>query len=100
MHHTSLIFGLRVHRSHSLQYTHTLVSHDKLDALQTSPFEPPKKAAPAGLVLFHFLGSPQHLAVAVLIDRNGNQYAHILIFSAPVAAHVDGVHIGLSCSAR
>ena len=69
---TALVFGLGKHFSHRLQHPQTLVSNDKFYAVQAAATEPLKEADPAGLVLFHTLGSTQNLAISVLIDGNCN----------------------------
>ena len=72
MNGTALVFGLGKHFSHRLQHPQTLVSNDKFYAVQAAATEPLKEADPAGLVLFHTLGSTQNLAISVLIDGNCN----------------------------
>jgi len=57
MHRTALIFGVRKHLTHGLQHPHALVTDDELHAVQSASTEPLEEADPAGLVLFHPLGS-------------------------------------------
>ena len=58
-----------------------------------APTEPLEEADPAGLILFHTLGSTQDLTVSVLINGNCNQNGHIFVLAAPVAAQIDAIHI-------
>ena len=50
------------------QHPHALVTNDELCAIQAASTEPLEEADPAGLVLFHALGSAQNLTKAVLSD--------------------------------
>ena len=92
---TELLFCLRKHFTDSFQHTHALVANDEFDAIQTAPFQPLEKTDPAGFVFFHALSSTQNLAVSVLIDRDCHQDRDIFIFSAPVSAQIDAVHIDI-----
>ena len=57
MHRAALVFGVQEHLTHSLQHPHALVAHDELHAVQAAPTKPLEETDPAGLVLFHALGS-------------------------------------------
>ena len=57
MHRAALVFGVRKHLTHGLQHPHALVTDDELHAVQAASTEPLEEADPAGLVLFHALGS-------------------------------------------
>ena len=87
--------GLWKHVSHGLQHPYTLVPDDELHTIQAPSFEPLEEADPAGLVLFHALGSTQNLTITVLIDRDCHQNGHIFVFSAPVAAQIDSVNVDI-----
>ena len=50
------------------QQMQALVANDELYAIQAASTEPQEEADPAGLVLFHALGSAQNLMKAVLIQ--------------------------------
>lgn len=95
VHHAALVFGLWKHFSHGLQHTKALVPDDEFHAIQAASFEPLEEVDPAGLVFFHSLGSTQNLTITVLIDRDCHQNGHIFVFSAPVAAQIDPVHIDI-----
>ena len=57
MHRAALVFGVREHLARGLQHPHALVADDELYAVQAASAEPLEEADPAGLVLFHALGS-------------------------------------------
>ena len=57
MHCAPLVFGVRKHFSHGFQHSQTLVSDNKLYAIQATAFELLKEIHPTGLVFFHTLGS-------------------------------------------
>ena len=93
MHCAALVFGVRKHLAHGLQHPYALVTNDELHAVQAASAEPLEETDPAGLVLFHALGSAQNLTKTVLIHGNRHQNSNIFILSAPVAAQVDTVHL-------
>ena len=95
---TPLVLGFGEHFSHSLQHTKALVSNHQLDPVQATATQPLEEADPAGLILFHALGSAQNLAVAVLIDRNRHHNGYIFKLSSPVAAQIDPIHIDIRIS--
>ena len=57
MHGAALVFGVRKHLAHGLQHPHALVTDDELYAVQAASTKPLEEVDPAGLVLFHALGS-------------------------------------------
>ena len=93
MHGAALVFGIWEYFAHGLQHPHALVADEELHAVQSAPAQPLEEADPAGLVLFHPLGSAQNLAKPVLIHGNCRRNGDIFVFSAPVAAQADAVHI-------
>ena len=93
MHCAALVFGVREHLAHGLQHPYALVADDEFYAVQAASAEPLKEADPAGLVLLHSLDSAQNLTKTILICGDCHQNRHIFIFSAPVAAQVDAVHV-------
>ena len=95
MYRAALVFGLREHLAHGLQHPHALVTNDELRAIQAASAEPLEETDPAGLVLFHALGSAQNLTKTILIHGNRHQNRNIFILSAPVAAQVDAVNIDI-----
>lgn len=54
---TALVFGVREYFSYGLQHPQALVTNNELYAIQSTTTEPLKEADPAGLGLFHSLGS-------------------------------------------
>ena len=91
----ALVFGVREYFAHGLQHSHALVADDELHAVQPASTEPLEEADPAGLVLFHPLGSAQNLTETVLIHGDRHQDRDVFVRSAPVAAQVDAVHIDI-----
>ena len=71
------------------------VADEELHAVQAAPAQSLEEADPAGLVLFHPLGSAQNLTKPVLIHGNCRRNGDIFVFSAPVAAQVDAVHVDI-----
>jgi len=57
MYRAALVFGVRKHLAHGLQHPHALVADDELHAVQAASTEPLEETDPAGLILFHALGS-------------------------------------------
>ena len=57
--------------------------------------EPLEEVDPAGLVLFHPLGGTQDLTKTILIHGDRHQNGNIFVFSAPVAAQVDAIHVDI-----
>ena len=95
MNGAALVFGIREYLSHSFQHTQALISNNEFHAVQAAALEPLKEADPTGLVLFHALGGPQDLPVAVLIYCNCYQNGHIFILSTPVSAQINTIHINI-----
>lgn len=61
-----------------------------------APFRPRPRSHWKKLTqLFHPLGSTQNLTETVLIHDNCHQNGNIFVFSAPVAAQVDAVHVDI-----
>ena len=85
---------LGVYLANGLQYKAFITDH-QLYALKAAFMQPLEKANPTGLILFHTLGSAQNLAIALPIDTNGNQNAHVFELTAPVAFEVDPIHIDI-----
>ena len=63
-----MVFGLREHFSHGLQYAKILVTNNEFHAIQTTATQPPEEADLSGLVLFHALSGTQNLTVSIHID--------------------------------
>ena len=95
MHRAALVFGVRGHLAHGLQHPHALVADDELYAIQAASAEPLEEIDPAGLVLFHALGSAQNLTKTILIHGDRHQNSNIFVLSAPVAAQLDTVNIDI-----
>ena len=57
MHCAPLVFGVRKHFSHGFQHSQTLVSDNKLYAIQATAFESLKEIHPTGLIFFHTFSS-------------------------------------------
>ena len=57
VYHTPLVLGLGKHLSHGFQHSQTFVSYNELYPIQAPSTEPLEETYPAGLVLFHALGS-------------------------------------------
>ena len=53
----ALIFGFREDFAYSFQHLHTFVAHNEFHTIQATAAKPLEEAYPAGLVLFHALGS-------------------------------------------
>ena len=92
---TALVLGVWVHFAHGLQHPLALVANNELHTVQPTAAEPLEEAHPAGFVLFHPLGSAQDFTVTVFIDCDGDQNGYVFIFSAPVPAQVDAIHIDI-----
>ena len=71
------------------------VADEELHAVQAAPAQPLQEADPAGLVLFHPLGSAQNLTKPVLIHGKCHQNGDIFVFSAPVAAQVNTIYVDI-----
>ena len=95
MHGAALVFGIWEYFARGLQHPHALVADEELHAVQAAPAQPLEEADPAGLVLFHALGSAQNLTKTVLIYGDRHQNCNIFILSAPVAAQIDTVHVDI-----
>ena len=57
MDRAALAFSLGKHFSHGFQHSQAPVPNNEFHAVQSTTFEPLKEIHPAGLVLFHPLGS-------------------------------------------
>ena len=95
MHGAALVFGLWEYFAHGLQHPHTLVANDELHTAKATTTEPLEEVDPAGLVLFHPLGGTQDLTKTILIHGDRHQNGNIFVFSAPVAAQVDAIHVDI-----
>ena len=93
MHDAALVFGIWEYFAHGLQHSHALVADNELHAVQAAPTKPLEGTDPTGLVLFHPLGSAQSLTKTVLIHGNCRQNGDIFVFSTPVAAQIDAIHL-------
>ncbi len=88
MHHAALVRSVWEHFSHRFQHPQALVANNELYAIQSAAFQPLEELNPAGLVLFHLLGSAQSLPVAVFIDRN----RHRFVLATPAAEQMTPSH--------
>ena len=70
------------------------VDDDRVSVKATTT-EPLEEVDPAGLVLFHPLGGTQDLTKTILIHGDRHQNGNIFVFSAPVAAQVDAIHVDI-----
>ena len=83
---TPLVLGFGEYFSHSLQHTKALVANHQFNSIQAAATQPLEETDPAGLVLFHALGSTKNLTISVFIHRDRHQNGHIFKLSAPVTA--------------
>ena len=91
MHGAALVFGVRGHFTHGLQYPHTLV------AISFKPSKPRprnhwEKLTQLALSTFIPFSAPQNLTETAFIHGNCYQNGNLFVFSALVAAQIDASH--------
>ena len=83
MHHAALVLRLGRHRADRGHQSGAPVADHEPDALQTAFDHAPDELLPTGPVLLHALRHADHLAVALAVDADGDQYADVLDRAAP-----------------
>ena len=83
MHHAALVPRLRQHRVHRGDQSRAAVSDHQSDASQTAFDHTADELLPAGAVLLLASGHADHLAMAVPVDSDGDEHAHVLYRTAP-----------------
>ena len=100
MHGAALPEGVGIELGQRGNQAEALVADEKPDAGEPTLLQVPHEVDPGGLVLLRALHDAQHLAVAVLVDADRDQDAHVLHLAAPGALEPDPVEENVGVLAR
>src|ERR1039457_4667494 len=102
MHGTALPESVGIELGQRGYEAKALIADEELHSSKTTLLHVPHEVNPGGLILLGTLHDAENLTVAVLVDADGDQNAHVLYLAAPGALEPDPVEkdVGVSPSDR